>query len=193
MVRLRRTLAGCIGLNLLGASLVLGQAEARPVPPLLGDAPSAATSTSNLWEGQPTLVEIPTITMAASVLPVGKQADGAMETPAFGKVGWYREGANPGEIGPTVLVGHVDNRTGPDVFYGLRRLRPGDEVTLRRGGQVAVFIVTGSERVKKTELPTERIFGATPASTLRLITCGGRFDRRARSYEENLVVYAERR
>jgi Sortase domain len=90
-----------------------------------------------------------------------------------------------------VLIGHVDTRTGPAVFYRLQRLHPGDEILIgQRDGSTTRFVVGRLERHPKTELPTGRIWTATSEPLLRLITCGGSFDRATGHYRDNLIVYA---
>lgn len=140
---------------------------------------------------EPARVVIPAIGVDARLVPVGLKADQSMETPQFGLAGWYREGPRPGERGPSVIVAHVDSRRGPDVFFRLRKLARGDEVKVYgQDGSVAVFVVERSEQAPKDELPAERIWNATDEPVLRLITCGGEFDRSRDSYRDNVIVYA---
>jgi sortase (surface protein transpeptidase) len=100
-------------------------------------------------------------------------------------------GAVPGEPGPTVVAGHVDSRTGPAVFYRLDELAAGDRVEVTRSdGQVFVYRVVTVESHPKNAFPTGRVYGPTPGPELRLITCGGDFDRSSRHYLDNVVVMA---
>jgi hypothetical protein len=89
-----------------------------------------------------------------------------------------------------VIGGHVDSYSGPAVFFRLRDLKPGDAVEVLRGTTPVKFQVVASERYPKTEFPTAKVYHPTPVPELRLITCGGSFDRNRRSYEDNIVVYA---
>lgn len=108
-----------------------------------------------------------------------------------GRAGWFAGGVVPGERGPAVVGGHVDSRAGPGVFAGLRTLRPGDLVEVTRSdGSVARFTVTAVRLFPKDRFPTEAVYGPAPGPELRLVTCGGRFDRAVRSYEDNVVVDA---
>ena len=105
--------------------------------------------------------------------------------------GWYRYLASPGEPGPAVILGHVDTRSGPAVFHRLGVLRRGDLVRVtRQDGRVVRFRVTDVVLVAKSAFPTQAVYGATVLPTLRLVTCGGTFDRRAHSYTGNTVVFA---
>lgn len=136
-------------------------------------------------------VEATGVGIGAPLVSVGKTPDGALAVPDFGTAGWYRYSAVPGAPGAAVLAGHVDSWTGPDVFHTLGELRRGDEVVVvHADGSRSTFQVHDHEVVGKDALPIERIFDAPVTSELRLITCGGPFDHRTRSYESNVVVWA---
>jgi sortase (surface protein transpeptidase) len=140
----------------------------------------------------PVRVEIPSIGVRAPVIKLGLNPDRSLEVPQdFGDTGWWSGGSRPGERGPAVIVGHVDSKTGPAVFYRLRELRRGDEiVVVGRDGSRARFSVEGSEQYPKDDFPTARVYGRTSGPTLRLITCGGDFDSSTGHYVDNTVVYA---
>ena len=90
-----------------------------------------------------------------------------------------------------MLAGHVDSYTGPAVFFRLVDLRAGDRIEVRSaGGGTQVFVVTEVARYAKNQFPTARVYGPTAGAELRLITCGGTFDAAARSYRDNVVVFA---
>ncbi|HEU5472339.1 MAG TPA: class F sortase [Actinophytocola sp.] len=153
-----------------------------PVAPAVPDSSAA-----------PARVTIPAIGVDAPLVAVGLQPDGAMQTPDFGNAGWYDRGPQPGEPGPAVVVAHVDSKAkGPDVFHRLRELRAGDRVTVHYPDHSTTFAVTAKEQAAKTELPAGRIWNTTGTPVLRLITCGGAFDRAAGSYRDNVIVYADK-
>jgi hypothetical protein len=140
--------------------------------------------------GSPERVVIDAIGVDAQLVELGLQPDGEMEVPAFGLAGWYREGPPPGHAGPAVIAAHVDSRAGPDVFFRLRELMTDDRVEVHfDSGATVIFRVVSSERVPKDELPGDRIWPVTVDPLLTLITCGGEFDRSARSYRDNVLVY----
>jgi sortase (surface protein transpeptidase) len=139
----------------------------------------------------PATLSIPSIGVRAAIVEVGLEANGAMRTPDPNQVGWYKRGPRPGDPGPAVLVGHVDSRTEPAVFYRLGQLRPGDEILVGRAdGTTARFLVDRLERHPKATLPTSRIWTKADRPLLRLITCTGSFDHATRHYRDNLIVYA---
>jgi sortase (surface protein transpeptidase) len=140
----------------------------------------------------PVHISIPAIGVSAAVVRLGLNRDGTLQVPGdFGVTGWFTGGPAPGETGPAVVAGHIDSDRGPAVFYRLRELRPGQEVTVgRRDGSSVRFAVDGVAQYPKDAFPTRAVFGPSPDPLLRLITCGGAFDRSRRSYRDNVVVTA---
>ncbi|MFA9444687.1 class F sortase [Egicoccus sp. AB-alg6-2] len=155
------------------------------------DPERAATHPNGI---DPVRVVIPAIGVDADVVELGLEANGEMEVPTdFAQTGWFRHGPRPGRVGPAVIAGHVDDRNGPAVFHRLRELTAGDEIQVHgEQGEIVTFTVRELERHPKDDFPTERVYAGTPGPELRLITCGGDFDRDARSYRDNVIVYAER-
>jgi sortase (surface protein transpeptidase) len=162
---------------------------AQPGPSL---APGAVTP---LPPSPPTQLEVPAIGVSTDLLQLGQNADGTVQVPPLArdsKAGWYRYSPTPGELGPAVLLGHVDSAEyGPGVFFSLGALKPGDTLSVTRADNtVATFRVTRVASFAKDQFPTLDVYGNTDDAELRLITCGGAFDSSARSYENNIVVYA---
>lgn len=187
-MKLARAMVAAAVLAVVATITISGQLDR-----LAGMTESPTTAPQPLDPGDPVRVTIPAIGVDAPLVPVGLRTDGAMETPDFGNAAWYRPGPRPGEPGPAVLVAHVDAREqGPDVFFRLRDLRPGDRVTVHYTDSMRTFTVTDTEQAAKSTLPTTRIWSTTTDPVLRLITCGGAFDRAAGSYLDNVIVYADR-
>jgi sortase (surface protein transpeptidase) len=143
----------------------------------------------------PTSIEIPSIGVTSGLQRLGRDADGAIEIPNEWQVaGWYAEGVRPGQVGPAVIVGHVDSKQGPAVFYRLREMRRGDKIKItRRDGSVVTFVVDRLEQHAKTRFPTDDVYLPTLEPALRLVTCDGTFDRSTGHYRDNLVVFAHLR
>lgn len=166
-----------------------------PAPVLTAPAPLATAKTLPVLDRQPPYkMVIKKISMWVLVDSLGLKSNGQIETPPFDKSDrafWYRNGPAPGERGPAVLLGHVDNKERLAAFFYLSRVRPGYEIDIvRRDKSTAVFTVTSVEQFPKANFPTDRVYGPTDAATLRLVTCGGQYDRRAQSYKDNIVVFA---
>jgi hypothetical protein len=157
------------------------------------DAISGPATASGSGGPPPVRIDIPAIGVSAPVDPAGLNDDGTLQVPAdFIRTNYYTGRPVPGDPGPAIVVGHVDSRRGPAVFYRLRELQPGAEVTVHRAdGSSAVFVVERTKQVSKNAFPTDEVYGPTPGPTLRLVTCGGTFDRRSGHYRDNLVVFLE--
>jgi hypothetical protein len=145
----------------------------------------------------PVSLSIPAINVNSSgMLHVGQTAQGGLQVPPHGpdynKVGWYRNSPMPGSLGPAVLVGHIDSAAeGPSVFFRLAAVRPGDLIRVTRADRsVATFKVDDVKRFRKIDFPTQLVYGNTNHAALRIITCGGQFDRDSGSYVDNTVVLA---
>jgi len=138
----------------------------------------------------PVGLSIPSIGVDSRVIPVGLEPTGEMEVPPAALTGWYLHGPRPGEVdGTSVLAAHVDYGGERGVFFELRSVQVGDEVTVTdEAGGTHRFVVTERYQVDKDQLPIEQIFVADGPPGLTLITCGGSFDSGARSYEDNIVV-----
>jgi sortase (surface protein transpeptidase) len=167
-------------------------------PPAAATAPGPVVLAGGTLTGSaagtaaPLRVRVPAIGVDSTLVGLGTDAAGALAVPADPTAaGWYTGGPVPGDVGPAVVAGHVDAAGGPAVFARLRELAPGDEVAVDRSdGTTARFTVTRVERHPKDAFPTAAVYGPTPDAQLRLVTCGGAFDRAAGSYEDNVVVFA---
>ena len=142
--------------------------------------------------GVPTRIAIPALNLDAAVVAVGIKDDGSMEIPGAVEAGWYRFGPRPGAItGSAVIAGHVDHKKSPGVFLELRRLDLGAEVSVTDDrGDIHRYVVIERFQVGKRDLPVKTLFRRGGDPVLTLITCGGEFDRKARRYDDNIVITA---
>lgn len=200
MERTRRLLANlalAAGVLALVVGLFLGLRTPEPEPagvvpapvlvlPPAPPVPAAPTPVQRV--AAPTRIEVPAIDVDERLAGRGLKADGSLDTPDFGKAAWYSPGPRPGEPGGAVVVAHVHGPEGPDVFWHLARLEPGDTIRVHRPGAVATFVVDAVEDVPKERLPYDRIWPAGDDVLLRLITCGG--TRTANGYPDNTIVFA---
>jgi sortase (surface protein transpeptidase) len=166
-------------------------------PPTLTTAPASVPLNPPLTvppaaRAVPTSLDIPAIGVHTDLVKLHLGAGRELLPPSdFGTAGWYAEGTAPGQPGPAVLAGHVDSVAGPAVFYRLAELRPGDAVLVHRaGGSTLRYVVSGRVQYPKSAFPTALVYAPVPDTELRLITCGGTFDRAVRSYRDNIVVSA---
>jgi len=141
--------------------------------------------------GTPKRVRIPSIDVDAPLTPLGLNADGTLEVPPYELAGWYDGRPKPGDAGAAVIAAHVDSTTGPAVFYRLSSVVSGEVVSVDYDDGTSVDFTVGSmQSYPKSAFPTEAVYGPTDKPELRLITCGGSFDRQSHSYRDNVVVWA---
>jgi len=167
----------------------------RPsVAPLEVSVSSARFNAGAMVEPEPAPVslQIDAIDVEAPIVPVGVAANDELEVPGAAEVGWYEYGPRPGDNrGSAVLAAHVDYGGRPGVFFELRTVTPGDQLGIEfDDGTIRRFEVVSLDQYAKDELPFDRVFARSGTPVLTLITCGGDFDASARSYEDNVVVYA---
>ncbi|MGW2044263.1 class F sortase [Streptomyces sp. NPDC001858] len=149
-----------------------------------------------LGQALPQRIDIPELGVQAPVVARGLDTEGAVDPPPFdqaGVVGWYADGAQPGAKGTALLVGHVDTETRPAVFYKLSTLEAGETVrVVRDDGKVAEFTVDDVTVVQRDRFDAQQAYGTRQSgrAELRLITCGGSYDRVSRSYTANVIVSA---
>lgn len=158
-------------------------------------APSAAGSAvEGLSRSVPTKLSIPSIGVDAPFVPLSLGADGTLTPPPMSTpnvVGYYADGPTPGEDGAAIVAGHVDTKTGPAVFLLLSLVKPGATVSINRtDGSTATFKVDAVQTFSKSSFPDQKVYGETQDPELRIITCGGTFDRSKQDYQDNVVVFA---
>ncbi|WP_328907276.1 class F sortase [Streptomyces sp. NBC_00234] len=204
--RTRRAPWGAIALVMLtGLALMRNGTDLAPGPP----QPAAAASLKERQDpaaaplaGDPVQplpyapaarVKINSIRVDAPMIDVNLDPNGWIEAPPPedpNLAGWYQNGISPGQRGTAVVVGHVDNMSGPAVFYGLGAIKKGQRVEVARyDGRIAVFEVYGVDVFAKNDFPGARVYGDTGHAELRVITCGGGYSK-AGGYDGNVVVFA---
>ncbi|MFG2319540.1 class F sortase [Streptomyces tendae] len=157
-------------------------------------APAPAKPVRPLARSVPVGLRIPALGVDTPVMGLGLAADGTVQVPPVtddDRAGWYRHSPTPGQVGPSVLLGHVTvGRYGDGVFRDLARLHRGERIEARlENGTAAEFTVTAVRTVAKAGFPTEDVYGDVAGPELRLITCGGPRD--GEEYRDNVIVFAE--
>lgn len=164
----------------------------RPYTQPATSMPPAAAVPAGLPRSAPTTLSIPAIALVSDLVGVGQNGDGSLEVPPGDTVGWYTLAPTPGEIGPAILVGHVDSIAGPAIFAGLKELKSGDDIQItRQDGSQVHFAVTKTAAYEADNFPTQEVYGNIDHAGVRLITCYGTFNQLTRHYSHNLVVYAK--
>ncbi|MER7890700.1 class F sortase [Micromonospora sp. NPDC094482] len=194
------------GAGMIGISLQTDPAPRPPQPlaqagpegtgPAEADQPAeSGPAPAALPRSAPSTITIPRIGVDAKIMSLGTNPDGTVQVPPLDQAqlaGWYEPGPSPGEVGNAVIVGHVDSaKLGPAVFFDLGAMQPGDTVTVNRAdGRAATFRVDSVKSYPKDSFPTELVYGPSDRPSLRVVTCGGQFDEAARSYLNNVIVFA---
>ncbi|MFC3501008.1 class F sortase [Micromonospora krabiensis] len=199
-------LVAMTGAGMLGAAMKphsvprppqpLAQAGPEGTGPTEADQPAeAAPTATGLPRSAPTTITIPRIGVDAQIMSLGTNPDGTVQVPPLDQAqfaGWYEPGPSPGEVGNAVVMGHVDSaKLGPAVFFDLGAMQAGDTLTVKRAdGRTLTFRVDSVRSYPKTAFPTELVYGPSDRPGLRVVTCGGLFDETARSYLNNVIVFA---
>ena len=170
-------------------------ASSSRTPPATTPSGTSRAQLPAMAESQPISLRIPSIGAQSELLSLGLQDNGSLEVPPGdpgAPAAWYSDSPTPGERGPAVLLGHVNATDGgPGVFAGLRELKVGDTIEVtREDGTTAVFTVERGEQYSKNAFPTQKVYGNTEGSELRLITCDG-YDPATGEFDDNYVVYAQ--
>ncbi|MGC5309832.1 class F sortase [Micromonospora zamorensis] len=198
---------------LIGAGMIVAAVNnPAPQPPPQPSAAAAPVATAPLSQGSasesdgapsriglpasaPTTITISRIGVRANILALGVNDDGTVQVPPLEQAmdaGWYKLGVSPGEVGNAAIMGHVDSeKIGPAVFFRLGELLPGDTITVSRADRSeATFRVDGVKSYPKEAFPTALVYGPSDTASLRVITCGGTFDKEKGSYPDNVIVFA---
>ena len=190
-------LIATVGVAILGLSWLLlapTTLHVEPISPAPAEEPTTTETAPVLPASEPIAIDIPAVGIVADFEPsLGVNENRTIEVPdGFDTVGWYRYGPTPGELGPSVVLGHVDSFAGPAVFFSLGQLSPGDDIFIdREDGSSVHFVVTRLEQVEQDTFPTAQVYGDIDYAGLRLITCSGTFIRGEQRYTHNLIVFAE--
>jgi len=171
-----------------------------------GDEPSDVTQVSALSSNSATVLppkvmpkslpvslSIPAINLDTPLITTGQQADGAIQMPErYDIAAWYDKSPTPGERGPSIIAGHVDNWRGIGVFFRLKQLKYGDTFSVTRAdGTTAKFIVLDVKDYSKKAFPSKEVYGGIDYAGIRLITCGGNFNHQTGAYDDNIVVFGK--
>lgn len=149
-----------------------------------------------LPKSEPLSISIPAIKVNSNLQYLGRNPNGTIQVPApgpkYNEAAWYKYSPTPGELGPSVIEGHIDSAAeGPSVFFELGALKPGNKIYVNlKDGTTAIFTVTAVRQYPKSAFPTSTVYSNTDFAALRLISCSGVFDHATRSYLSDTVVFA---
>jgi|SRR5450631_2268645 hypothetical protein len=197
----RQWVVAVIALLLIGAGFLIGELRSHSDPmsghPSLSSMAGKATAAEAKARPAvaadlvPVSLRIPVLGVSVSLSTLGLNADKSPQVPTnYEQPGWYKLGPAPGQVGSAVILGHVDDKKGPAVFYRLQTLKAGDKVDVSlTDGSVVHFVVKTVEMYLKAKFPSHKVYGSHGYSGLQLVTCGGKFDSDTGHYLSNVVAY----
>ncbi len=164
----------------------------RPNPITAQTVSSYPQASTFAMRSLPLRIKIPSLGVNAEIIQLGLENDGTLSVPPDGSVaGWYKDSPTPGEIGPSVIVAHVDWKGKEGVFFRLKSMQVGALVKiLRADGATQTFKVEKIEAFPKKNFPTNQVYGDIAYAGLRLITCGD-FNFQIHKYVKDIVVFAK--
>jgi len=168
-----------------------------PPDPAVFDTPMAAADADDrlYWGDRPRPgladhLEIESVGIDTDVteggVVVNKQGQLEWQTVPFIAV-QYRETALVGARGNAVISGHVVTISEGNVFRNLYKVNIGDEVKVHTPDGRFMYIV---DDVKLVPPQAIEVMQQTKNATLTLITCGGEFDTKSRSFSDRQIVVA---
>ncbi len=197
-------LAIALALLLAGTAWLLMRQQGLPRPDEVitysTDKPSekplpVETTTYNVAADMPKAIYLPSIEAEGLIQKAGVDQTGRIAVPTnVNLAGWYVSSVKPGDRGLSIISGHVDGREGPGIFKRLGDLRRNDRFTVAYGdGSTRTFTVREVTHVVEGDAAS-LLFAKQKDidSQLNLITCAGTFDPNSRTYDQRIVVVAER-
>jgi sortase (surface protein transpeptidase) len=157
------------------------------------DASLAASQQSNAGAIPGYTLSIPKLNESSPLVGLGLNADRSIQVPPLSQpmqAGLYTKGPMPGQVGPAVVLGHINANGQPGFGAGFHTLAAGDKIDVTTPTGPVTYAVTRTDTVPKSEFPTAAVYSDTKDAELRLITCGGTLDRGAHNYLGQTVVYA---
>ena len=199
----RPALAGVLAvgaITVLGVAVIPSAMTATPAStaPAASSAPAAKPAVPAVPSpsSPPVSISIPSIgVMAMLGTPLGLNPDGTVQVPPVNTPdvpAWFSLGTRPGDPGNSVIIGHVDGAHMLGVFTNVNKLAVGSQIKIGRANGTAVtFNVTAVETVRKSQFPSQAVYGPTTETWLALVTCGGRFDAASGNYEDSVIAFAK--
>jgi len=152
-------------------------------------------STYTVAPDLPRYLKIPKLGVFARVRQVGLTSSGALDTPAnVYDSAWYNGSAKPGLSGASVIDGHVSSWNTRGVFYGLKKLQPGDSVQVTRGdGTVITYQVVKTQTYSSNNVDMQAAMTPVTAGRpgLNVITCSGQVIKGTSQFNQRLIVFTE--
>ena len=165
---------------------------------LVGAPSKSAVAAYTVPPTYPKYIGVPAINIPnTEVLPLGLTANNAVAVPASSYVtGWYKGSAKPGQQGAMFIYGHVLGWNAGGIFYNLKKLIPGDDITVTRGDNtVYTYQVVASKVYPAQSVDMSAVLSPIVSGTpgLNLMTCTGTIVPQSNpiAFTERLVVFTK--
>lgn len=195
---------------IVSGGMLIWQLHSQPQPPKHVSAVQAAVAPSSkrpsaktvaaytVASDLPKFITIPAINVPQSrIIQLGLMANNQIAVPDnIYDTGWYNASAKPGQSTPGAMFiyGHVSSWTADGVFYNLKKLEPGDKVTITRGDNKKFVYQVVSSKVysyKHVDMRAALSAVAAGAPGLNLMTCTGQVIKGTSEFNERLVVFTK--
>lgn len=139
----------------------------------------------------PRKITLPSIDSSGCIIRVGIDQDNAVAVPGnIHLAGWYKNSPLPGEPGVSIIDGHVSGKYNPGIFKKLKQLKTGDRYKIEFGDKSTKTFQVVNVKEYSVDEATKKMYEQSTSieRQLNLITCGGRFDKKANQYENRVLV-----
>lgn len=143
---------------------------------------------------EPKYITLSTIGAEGYVEKVGVDQDKRIAVPTnIHLAGWYVEALKPGQVGLSIIDGHLDGYKHDGIFKNLAKLKAGDTYTVEKGDGSLLNYKVKSVQTMSVADANSKLFSKDPSikSQLNLITCGGAFDEGKKEYDKRVIVVSE--
>lgn len=148
----------------------------------------------NVPPESPRYLSIPKLNVKARVKPLGINDKNQLRSPDnIYDTGWYTGSSKPGEAGAMLIDGHVSSWSAHGVFYSLKTLNFGDQITIERGdGKKFSYKVITTRVYDFKHVDMAAALRAVDSSRpgLNLITCDGEVIKGTNEFNKRLIVFA---
>jgi len=162
------------------------------------DKPSEAPVSSNDFTkvpaDQPQEIIISNISVDGYIQKIGVDQNNQMAVPNnIHLAGWYTNSVKPGNLGLSMIDGHMLGRYNDAIFKDLINLKPGNTFSIIYGDNSEKLFAVKEVKLLSVNDATIYLNTKDPniKSQLNLITCGGNFDRNSQTYDKRVVVKSE--
>jgi LPXTG-site transpeptidase (sortase) family protein len=155
------------------------------------EKPVKVTDDYKVPADQPRVLRLPTIGAEGLVQQLGVNNKGEVGTPSnVHMAGWFNQSVKPGQTGLSIIDGHVSGYYSDGIFKKLDQMKKGDRFVVEFGDHSTKTFEVVSVKSYPADQATAALFkqDLTIKKQLSLITCGGKYNRKTKEYENRIIV-----